>query len=116
MWLMEELGERAYHNCNENYNSRFIEMFHSRTDEDTAERILSTYKLASSHIRVLCATVAFGMRIDIPDVGIIINWGLPQSVMTFWQEVGRCDRDGRDGLAITYPFRRSVHLCPEEKN
>lgn len=114
MWLMEELEEHAYHNGTETYNNRFVEMFHSRTDDQTAERILTTFKLPSSHIRVLCATVAFGMGIDIPDIEFVINWGLPQSVMTFWQEVGRCGRDGRSSIAVVYPFPRSVHLCPEE--
>ena len=114
-WFMDNLGVKAYQNGIENYKNRMVEMFHSRTDPKTVDRILSTIKLPESHIRVLCATVAFGLGIDIPDIDIVITWGLPSTVMTFWQEIGRAGRDGRSSLAIIYPFPRSVNLCPEEK-
>ncbi|CAC5401408.1 unnamed protein product [Mytilus coruscus] len=114
MWLMEELGKCAYHHEEEKLQNRFIEMFHSRTDTKTAERVLTNFKLQSNKIRVICATVAFGIGINIPDVEYVINWGAPVSVMTFWQETGRCGRDGRQGLCITYPYGRSL-LGSEEQ-
>ena len=41
---------------------------------------------ADGTIRVLIATVAVGMGIDIPDITLVIMWGQPQSVLQIWQE------------------------------
>jgi superfamily II DNA helicase RecQ len=58
--------------------------------------------------------VAFGMGINIPDVDIVIHWGLPTSCLSFWQEIGRCARDDREGHAVCYGFKRSVSKCDDE--
>lgn len=89
-------------------------MFHANTDTESKERILTEYIKPSGNIQVLISTVAFGMGINIPDVDIIVHWGLPTSCLSYWQEIGRCARDGRVGHAVCYGFKRSVSKCEEE--
>lgn len=115
MWIMEELGERAYVRGEETTSARMVEMYHSRTDSESMDRILTNFKKPDSNVRIICATVAFGLGVDIPDIEVVVNWGVPQSTMTFWQEIGRCGRDGRQCTSITYPYPRSLSLCPEKE-
>jgi ATP-dependent DNA helicase Q4 len=59
------------------------------------DRVRIQESFCSNKIRVVVATVAFGMGLDKGDVGAVIHFSVPGSMEEYVQEIGRAGRDGR---------------------
>lgn len=81
--------------------------YHAGLSQD--ERIERESRWKSNKVRVICATNAFGMGIDKPDVRNVVHLDLPNSMEAYFQEAGRAGRDGLKAYAVAL-------IGPADKN
>ena len=79
--------------------NRIVDMFHSCTEPCIKDGIIKNFS-SSSPLRVVIATIAFGMGVDIHDIRSIIHFGACEDVEMYVQAVGRAGRDGNNSTAL----------------
>ena len=70
--------------------------------------ILESLTQSDGIVRVVFATVALGMGVNLRDVNTIIHYGGPQSIDDYFQESGRGGRSGQSARSIVFGSQLTV--------
>ncbi|HUE90055.1 MAG TPA: ATP-dependent DNA helicase RecQ [Vicinamibacterales bacterium] len=81
--------------------------YHAGLPDEERTRVQDRF--AGGLLRVVCATNAFGMGIDRPDVEAVVHFAIPGSLEAYYQEIGRAGRDGRPAIATLLWDPEDVH-------
>ncbi|KAI5679837.1 hypothetical protein M9H77_01064 [Catharanthus roseus] len=95
-----------------------VGMYHGQMSNKAREE--SHRSFIRDEFYVMVATIAFGMGIDKPDIRYVIHYGCPKSLESYYQESGRCGRDGVASFCWLYftrsDFGKAEFYCREAKS
>ena len=111
LYFRDELGKEFTEPKGSPDQSKFrlVEMFTSCTDQEVKIQIINSFTNPYTALRIVCATVAFGMGIDCPNIRQVFHLGIPEDTESYSQETGRAGRDQNPSLALLLSMKKRSH-------
>ncbi|CBQ68382.1 probable U5 snRNP 100 kD protein [Sporisorium reilianum SRZ2] len=78
----------------------YTSTLHSGKTQELREEALAALRAGTTH--VLVATDLAGRGIDVPNVGLVVNFAMPNNIEAYIHRIGRTGRAGKQGTAITF--------------
>lgn len=80
-------------------------MYHSTAHQPQKDRVLASFAERGGVVRVLFATVAFGMGVDCKELKRIYHYGPPEDIEDYVQETGRAGRGGEESDVVLINYK-----------
>ena len=98
-YFERELGKQMFHL---DTKERLVDIYVKVTSESSKKAILKSFTDRAGCLRIIIASVAFGMGVNCPDVRKVIHFRAPASLSSYVQESGKAGTDNQASQAILY--------------
>ena len=78
------------------------------------ERMAAHKQFSDNKSKVMVATTAYGLGIDKPDVGRVIHYGLPGTLESYVQQIGRAGRGGQEATSCLLWSQAELQLAKKK--